>query len=140
MPVTGRFLASRFRGGAGVYLSTYVMMVQTEVLPVFANLGTRASRISDSEFDRLKALPTPLDCDGDLSFLAERAQEKGEAYYTTMDNLRRASLTLYTVGLFHLTEQHLANFCRDPRSVSPYRLTQASKGLLIGSKSISVSI
>lgn len=113
MAVPGRYLARRFRRGAATYLAAYVETVQKEVLPTFSNLNERAKQIADDEFTRLGAEPASDDCGGDLGSLAEVAQEKGEVFYNTMDALRRTSLTLYTVGLFHLLEQQLCDLCRD---------------------------
>lgn len=113
MPVLGSLLARRFRRGAATYIAFYVATVQNEIIPTFANLNTRATQIADEEFKRLSSQPAGEDCDGHLGSLAEAAQEKGEIFYNTMDALRRTSLTLYAVGLFHLLEQQLCDLCRD---------------------------
>ena len=113
MPVSGRYIARRFRRGAATYLAAYARSVQDEILPSFADLETRANKAAESEYERLIAQPASDDFDGDLSSLAEAAEEAGHVYYDTMDRLRRASLTLYSVGLFHLLEQELAACCRD---------------------------
>ena len=113
MPVTGRYIARRIRRGVATYMATYVMTVQNEVLPAFAELNTRSDQIAKTEYDRLSSQPAPIDFDGDLSSFAEAATEKGQIYYNTMSALRRTSLTLYSVGLFHLLEQQLADLCRD---------------------------
>lgn len=113
MPVPGRYLARRFRRGAATYISTYIATVQNEIIPIFSNLNARAKQIADVEYTRLSAQPARGDCGGDLGSLAEAAQEMGEIFYNTMDALRRTSLTLYAVGLFHLLEQQLCDLCRD---------------------------
>ena len=113
MPVPGRYLARRFRRGAATYIATYVATVIDEVIPTFSNLNARATQIAEAEFVRLSSQPAGDDCDGDLGSLAEAAQEKGEIFYNTLDGLRRTSLALYAVGLFHLLEQQLCDLCRD---------------------------
>ena len=113
MPVPGRYLARRFRRGAATYIATYVATVRDEVIPTFSNLNARATQIAEAEFVRLSSQPAGDDCDGDLGSLAEAAQEKGEIFYNTLDGLRRTSLALYAVGLFHLLEQQLCDLCRD---------------------------
>lgn len=113
MPVPGRYLARRFRRGAGTYVATYVATVRDEIIPTFSNLNARATQIAEAEFARLGAQPAGDGCEEDLGSLAEAAQEKGEIFYNTMDALRRTSLTLYAIGLFHLLEQQLCDLCRD---------------------------
>ncbi|KQV88064.1 hypothetical protein ASC91_14620 [Pelomonas sp. Root1237] len=95
------------------YVAGYTETVQTEILPVFSGLNERASRIAEAEFARLGAEPASHEFDGDFGDFADGAQEAGEAFYNTMDSLRRTSLTLYAVGLFHLLEQLLCDLCRD---------------------------
>lgn len=113
MPVPGRYLARRFRRGAATYIATYVATVKDEIIPTFSRLNERATQIAEAEFARLSVQPAGDDSEGDLGSLAEAAQEKGEIFYNTMDALRRTSLTLYAVGLFHLLEQQLCDLCRD---------------------------
>ena len=113
MPVPGRYLARRLLRGAATYIATYVATVKDEIIPTFSNLDARATQVAEAEFARLYAQPTDDICDDDLGSRAEAAQEKGEIFYTTMDALRRTSLALYAVGLFHMLEQQLCDLCRD---------------------------
>lgn len=113
MPITGQYIARRLRRSVLVNLSTYVTTVQNELLPVFSNLNNKATLISSDEFDRLQLLPATDEFDVDMSALAEVANEKGDVYFNAMDGLRKTSLMLYTIGLFHLFEQQFANLCRD---------------------------
>ena len=113
MAVTGRYLANRVRHSVATYVRSYVTIVQKDVLPVFSNLNERATKIRDDEYKRLCELPAPDDFDGDLSQIAEQSHEAGLAFYKTMTDLRQATITLYTVGLFHSLEQHLREICDD---------------------------
>lgn len=113
MPVTGRYIARRFRRGAATYIAAYVTAVKNEILPVFGELSTKATQVSEKEFQRLNSHAAPSYLEADLSSLAEAAAETGQLYFNTMSALRRTSLTLYSVGLFHLLEQLLADLCRD---------------------------
>ena len=113
MPVTGRYIARRIHHGIIEYVSAYVQLIKSDILPVFSNLNARASEVRDEEYDRLTSLPAPYDFDGDMSDIAEQAQQKGLIFYTTMTALRQTTLTLHTIGLFHIIEQHLAELCRD---------------------------
>ena len=87
--------------------------VLSDVAPVFANLSTRADEIANAEFARLGRRPAGEDCDGDMSVAAEAAQEKGQAFYDTMNSIQQATLNLFAAGLFHLLEQQLAELSHD---------------------------
>lgn len=119
MPATGQYIARRFRRGVAPQLATYVTTVQSELLPLFANISARADQIAKDEFERLQASPAGEVDEGDIGSLAEMAQEKGEMFFNALDMLHKTSLTLYTIGLFHLLEQQLAAVCHDAIFDSP---------------------
>jgi hypothetical protein len=112
MPVTGLYMARRVRHSTVPYVSTYGQCVLQNVLPAFADLPEKASKIADAEFEHLGSQPATDDCDG-MSEPAEAAQEKGQAFYSTMLALRQTTLNLFAAGLFHLVEQQLADLCHD---------------------------
>ncbi len=94
MPITGGYLARRFRRGVATKLAEYISVIQEEMLPVFSDLNEKSDRIADEEFYRLCSLQEPDNFDDDQSSIAEAAREKSATYYNTMDVFRRASLTL----------------------------------------------
>ena len=79
----------------------------------FSDLEKKADEVADAAFQRYGDEPAGPDFDGDMSVFAERAEQKGQAFYETMYPLRQAALNLFTAGLFHLLEQQLASLCHD---------------------------
>lgn len=125
MAVTGHYMAWRVQGYAIPYVKAYGEFVLNEILTPLSNLENRADEIANSEFERLGSQPAYEDCDVDIGALAERAFNKGLAFYETMSPLRQTALNLFAAGLFHLIEQHLANLCRDATfEVAPPRDTK----------------
>ncbi len=65
---------------------------------------------------------------GELDTCVEIAQEREQYYFAVLEKLRRSTVVLYTIGLYHLLEQHLALACRDPGfGVDPPSDTQLDK-------------
>jgi len=64
-----------------------------EILPVFNNLEGRANTIAD--------------------------EDEAEAFFNTMEDLRQATINLYTTGIYHLLEQQLMDVCRDRTFFDP---------------------
>ena len=113
MAVNGSYMAWRVQSCAIRYVEAYGGFVLNDVLSGLGNLERRAEEIANAEFARLGSEPVYGDCDVDMGSLAEEANDKGLAFYETMSSLRQTTLNLFTVGLFHLVEQQLANLCDD---------------------------
>jgi hypothetical protein len=113
MPVTGLYLAHRVSHTAIPYLKAFRQYVMEDAVPVFANLSERANAIAALEFKRIGERHAGEESYGDMSGVAETAQDKGQVFYDTMVAIRQMSLNLFAAGLFHLLEQQLADLCRD---------------------------
>jgi len=113
MAVAGDYMAWRVRCHAIPYVGAYGKCMLNDVLSAFADLETKAEEIANAEFARLGSAPVYDDGDVDMGFLAEDANDKGQAFYDTMSSLHQTTLNLVAAGLFHLVEQHLANLCHD---------------------------
>jgi hypothetical protein len=113
MSVDGHYLAKRFRLTAIPYIHAYGEWVLCEMLPRFEDIERRGDDVANAEFDRLGAEPAGENCDGDMGWAADKAQDKGLAFYETMQALRQTTLNLFAAGLFHLLEQQLADLCHD---------------------------
>ena len=113
MSVDGHYLSKRFRLTAIPYIRAYGEWVLREMLPRFEDMERRANHVANTEFDRLGAESAGENCDGDMGWAADKAQDKGLAFYETMQALRQTTLNLFAAGLFHLLEQQLADLCHD---------------------------
>jgi hypothetical protein len=118
-------MASRVQINPLRLVQAYVECVRRDVLPAFDNLETRANDVANDEYDRLLAHTARDDWDGDASYLAEAAENKGAGFYETFAAMRQSLLNLFAVGLFHLLEQQVADLCHDGAFlVSPLESTQ----------------
>ena len=121
--MNGYYLASQVWALLVTYLFAYKECVLSDILPAFANLDERANEYADAVYRDLVSQPAGEDCDGDLSGFAEDAFQAGLEYYLTKSELRQASINLYTAGLFHFLEQHLADIGNDAGFEAPPRDT-----------------
>lgn len=110
MPVTGRYLARRFRHSVIPFVRAYGYCVMENVIPSFSHLSERASEVAASALIELGN--TEDDC-CEVRDAADAAQDRAYVFYTTMTAMRQTSLNLYAAGLFHLLEQQLADMCHD---------------------------
>ena len=113
MSVNGHYLRKRFRLTAMPYIRAYGESVVCEMLPRFEDMERRANHVANAEFDSLGAEQAGENCDGDMGWAADEAQDKVLALYETMQALRQTTLNLFAAGLFHLLEQQLADLCHD---------------------------
>lgn len=113
MAVPGSYMVWRIKGGALKRIGAYGDCILGDVMPTFSNLDQRAEQVADAEFARLGSEPVGEDWNGDMADLAETANDKGLVFYETMTGIRQSFLNLFSVGLFHLIEQELADLCRD---------------------------
>lgn len=112
MVVNGHYMALRVRIFTIPSVVGYGKFVLNEILAPLRNLDDTANAIENDEFARLGSQAASYeDRDVDMGAHAERAFNKGLAFYETMSSLRQAILNLVAAGLFHLTEQHLAELC-----------------------------
>jgi len=113
MATTGHYVAWRVRVSAIPYVKAYGECALRDVVAAFGDLERRAEEVANAAFERYGAQPAGEDFDGDMGAFAERAQDEGIAFYQTMFAIRQSTLNLFSVGLFHLVEQQLADLCRD---------------------------
>lgn len=66
MAVTGSYMAMRVWNAALRHVSAYGECVRNEIMPVFANLESRADAVAAAEFERLGAEPAGEFWDGDM--------------------------------------------------------------------------
>jgi hypothetical protein len=111
--VSGSYMQSRVRNSVAPGISDYCDWVLGDLVPSFADLERRAQEIADTEYSRLGSMPAGPDCDGDMSDAAESANERGQQFYEKMAALQQSVINLFSVGLFHLLEQQLADLCSD---------------------------
>jgi len=74
-------------------------------VPQFANINDRATQVGQEHYQMMMSRPVGDDCDGDMSGIAEDAQDQAIGWYEMMRSLRQTMLNLLAAGLFHLTEQ-----------------------------------
>ncbi len=113
MAVNGSYMIWRITAGPLQRLHAYRDCVLANVMPTFSDLEQRAEQVEQQEYDRLGSEPVGDDWNGDMAEVAEAAFDKGLLFYTTMKGIRQSVLNLFSVGLFHLIEQELADLCRD---------------------------
>jgi hypothetical protein len=82
-------------------------------MPAFGNLNETAEAVADAEYERVGSQAVGEDPYVDMGELAERAHDRGLAFYEIMSSLRQSTLNLFAAGMYHLLEQQLADLCRD---------------------------
>lgn len=90
-------------------VSMYARALPERLLPAFSRLNAEADEFMKSEVKRLGALSIFAEDDG--SGIWEQAHDNSVAWYTTMQGIRQGTINLHVVGLRHLFEQQLFDFC-----------------------------
>lgn len=123
--MTGGYLASQIRRWRIRPIIAFREYIFRDVVPQFSRLNERADQIASEYFNNAINQPAGEDCNGDLSGFAEDSHNHALSWYETMRSLRQTMLNLLAAGLFHLTEQQLAQLGNDavfdnrrPRSAS----------------------
>ncbi len=106
--MNGVYLALQLRHRVIQPILAFREYIFRDVLPHFADLKIRAYQISREQYDHAVSQPATEDFDGDLSTFAEDAHDYALGWYQMMKSLRQTMLNLLAAGLFHLTEQQLA--------------------------------
>ena len=77
---------------------------EKRLLATFDGIEAEAKEISEREFERLRqSVGSYLEPDE----IAEKAQEAGIEYYSTMDATRQGIFNMFTAACYHLFEQQL---------------------------------
>jgi hypothetical protein len=111
--VTGEYLASQIRQWRIRPIIAFREYIFRDVVPQFSRLNERADEIGNEYYEDAIRQPAGEDCDGDLSAFAEDAHDHALGWYEMMRSLRQTMLNLLAAGLFHLTEQQLAQLGND---------------------------
>ena len=111
--MTGGYLASQIRQWRIRPIIAFREYIFRDVVPQFGRLNERADQIGNEYFEAAISQPAGEDCDGDLSGFAEDAHDHALSWYEMMRSLRQTMLNLLAAGLFHLTEQQLAQLGND---------------------------
>jgi hypothetical protein len=88
-------------------VSIYAGSARARVLPVFDALSREASKVADDDFERVYKQLTGDNYE-EAEAAAAQSVERGLEFYETVVSVRWAVLSLFTSGLFHLFEQHVA--------------------------------
>jgi len=111
--MTGGYLAAQIRQWRIRPIIAFREYIFRDVVPQFSRLNERADQIGNEYYENAANQPAGEDCDGDLSGFAEDAQDYALSWYEMMRSLRQTMLNLLAAGLFHLTEQQLAQLGND---------------------------
>jgi len=97
--------------------------VTKRLLPTFDTVGTEALKHGEEWFRGKAAGIDPLDNDqyDDAAYFADKAMDKTLAFADMLVAMYFASVGLYSVGLFHLFEQHVADLFLEIFEVHTYR-------------------
>ena len=112
MPFNSRLSADYIRDMVLRDFRAFDEVVTKRVLPTFDNFGTEALEHGDEWFQERAGHLNPLDDDeyDAAAYYADQAMDKTLAFADMLVSMYFASSALYTVGLFHLFEQHAADF------------------------------
>jgi hypothetical protein len=88
-------------------VAVYASSARARVLPVFDALSHEATKVADDDFERVYRQLTGENYE-EAEATAAQAVDRGLEFYETVVAVRWAVLSLFTSGLFHLFEQHVA--------------------------------
>lgn len=87
-----------------------------DILPAFGNLEEKAQKMASDYYNEVGSQPAGEYQDVDMASVADDADGMSFRWYQTMVTVRQTMRNLLATGLFHLTEQQLAESCRDADS------------------------
>ena len=91
----------------------YGQWVEEHVIPLSQQLQRMAETVERETYDDLITQTVGGEYLGDGSEEAEAARDVGLSFYQDISKMYRATLNLFSAGLFHLLEQQLADLTRD---------------------------
>lgn len=113
MAVGGSYIAYRIRRMVLPFIRVYGQWVEERIIPMAEQLQKMAETVEQEAYDDLMAQPADYDYPGDGSDEAEAAHDIGLSFYEDISKMYQATLNLFSAGLFHVTEQQLADLTRD---------------------------
>jgi len=113
MAVAGSYIVWRIRLGVLPFVRVYGQWVDEHIVPLASRLTAMAEAVEKQSYDELMSQPVGEDYSGDGSEEAEQAFDIGLSFYEHISDMYQGTLNLFAAGLFHVTEQQLANLTRD---------------------------
>ncbi len=113
MAVSGSNLALEFRCAFVRPVLDFSNCIFDDILPAFGKLDERAQKMASDYYNRVGSEPVGEYQDLDMADVADEAHGISLRWYETMVTVRQTMRNLLATGLFHLTEQQLAESCRD---------------------------
>ena len=95
------------------FVRVYGQWVEERIIPMSEQLQKMAENVEQEAYDHLMSQPVGDEYSGDGSDEAEAAHDAGVSFYEDISKMYQATLNLFSAGLFHVVEQHLADLTRD---------------------------
>jgi hypothetical protein len=95
------------------FIRVYGQWVEEHIIPMSDQLEKMANTVEQEAYDKIMSQPAGDDYMGDGSDEAEAAHDIGLSFYEDITKMYQATLNLFSAGLFHVTEQQLADLTRD---------------------------
>jgi hypothetical protein len=113
MAVKGSSMASRMLMTVLPFVKVYGQWVEERIIPLSSQLNEMADAVEKQAYDQQMSQPVGEDYSGDGSEEAEYAFNVGLEFYEDISDIYQGTLNLFAAGLFHVTEQQLADLTRD---------------------------
>ncbi len=95
------------------FLKVFGHWADEHVLALEGQLSNMAEEVAQKIYEELASQPVEEDYSGDGSEEAEYARDLGVSYYENVSAMYQTTVNLFAAGLFHSTEQQLADLTRD---------------------------
>jgi len=115
------YWADRLRADYASQIDVFAQFFSNRVLPGFANIDEEGKQIAKEAY---REMSSAYGMEDDFGSLAEMAQDHAITYYETMCSLQQGVINMFSVGLWHLFEQQLADFARHAILRYPLRLKE----------------
>ena len=109
MVVSGAYRAYLIRSNVQPLVRAYGQWVNEQIIPIVNGFEKRADALQDETYRQLSDQVNWQGHMGDDYEICEQAHGTALSFYATLQSLHQAILNLFTVGLFHLIEQQLAD-------------------------------
>jgi hypothetical protein len=113
MAVGGLYISWRIRQMVLPFVRVYGQWVEERIIPMSDQLEKMANAVEKEAYDNFMSQPVGDEYSGDGSDEAESAHDIGLSFYEDISKMYQATLNLFSAGLFHVMEQHLADLTRD---------------------------
>src|SRR5580704_11047698 len=113
MATHGSYFAWRIRRVVLPFVRVYGQWVGERIIPLASQLTAMADAVEEQAYDEQMSQSVGEDYSGDGSEEAEYAFDVGLSFYENISDIYQGTLNLFAAGLFHVTEQQLADLTRD---------------------------